>query len=241
MTPHRRARTGLLTLAAVLITGCGSASVTTITITTTNSSSSTSSSSSGVITSPPPGCSNPTSAFGAVCTVSGPATVGPYTAPGGGTPINKGNAITTAAGSDLLFWISVKIRKCDLYPPSSGKLIIWPTPGPLQKLIQWQAGQAVCSTTHNNGPVYLGLGRHAKITLNDPVFAFAIDSTGAVTIQVISGSLSVTTDKHPQPITINAGGQVMVKADGMIAVPPTPFSLKSLPPQEQAGIARVVS
>lgn len=234
MTHRRRARTRFLTLTAiVLIAGCGGSSGTT---TTTNNASS--SSSSGLGTSPPPGCSNPTSAFGAVCSVSGQAAVGTDTSPGGGTPINQGDPISTMSGSSILFWISVKIRKCDIYPPSNGKLIIWPISGPPHLLIHLLAGHAVCSTVTSNGPQFLAVGQLTTIKLNDPVFAFAIDPTGVVTIQVISGSLSVSTDVHPQPVTVAAGRQVSVVADGKI-VAPIAFSLSSLPPQEQAAIALV--
>lgn len=200
MTPPHHARVlGQALAAAIVISGCGSSGTATITTTL------------------PTGCTNPHSAFGAVCSVTGSAAVGANSSPGPGDPVNKGDQITTTSSGNIEFWISVKIKKCEMFGTTNGAVTIWPTSGDPPVLIHYQAGDVVCSTLRH-GPVTLTAGPHARLDLTDPVFAVLIRPAGSVTIQVITGDVTVSSNTGAQlPVTLGPERQVTVGPQGGIA------------------------
>jgi hypothetical protein len=197
MTHRRHTRAlGLALAAAFAISGCSSG---TATLTTTL----------------PTGCTNPHSAFGAVCSVTGSATVGANSSPGPGDPVDKGARISTSSGGNIEFWISVKIKKCEIFGGSNGALTVWPASSSPQVLIHYEAGDVVCSTLRH-GPVTMSAGPHALLHLTDPVFAVLINPAGFVTIQVITGEVTVSSNIGP-PVALGPERQVTVGPTGAIA------------------------
>jgi hypothetical protein len=218
MTPGHRVRTRCLALTAtLLIVGCGS--------------------SGG--TGPPSRCTKSGSAYGAVCTVIPPAAVGANASPGDGDPVNRGNTITTMPGGDILFWIRDKIKWCEIFDDgSNGGLTVWPASGAPQVLIHYLTGAVACSTLHSGGAWTMTAGSHAKITMTDPVWVILIDPTGAVTIQVVDGALTVSTDIGQGPTRVAAGEEVTVDPNGNIA-PIVKFLPERQAKEEQAAVQRV--
>ena len=245
MIISHRARALVMALTcSILIAGCSSSS------SSSRSSSNNSSGNGGsnggstsTTTNPPAGCSNPGNDFGVVCNVSWPANVGTNNSPGDGTAIHKGDPIGTGPNGQMEFWISVKIRKCTIFPMfSSGtNLTVWPTPGAPQVILHLEQGAAACKTNNYPHHVDLSVGNHVRIHMADPVFVAMIDPSGTVLIQVFVGTLTVSTDTGQSSVTLTAGtahAQVLVDPSGKIQVP-TALAFSKLPKAELVAIRDV--